>query len=107
MSRPRMTPELAEKKAREEFQKEVKHRRIDLDMSQKDLGEQIGVSAPSMCELLADPDKLSVARLRKIIRALDMSPETVLRLLGFDTRKLLKDTGAVIPMPGQVVGGRW
>ena len=86
MSRPRMTPELAEEKARKDFQLEVKLQRVKLDMSQKELGEQVGISAPFMCELLADPDKLSVGRLRRIIQALDMEPTTILRLLGFDNK---------------------
>lgn len=105
MSRPRMTPEMADDKARKDFQKEVKHRRVELDMTQKDLGEQVGVSAPSMSELLADPDKLSVGRLRRLVRALDMDPVTVLRLLGFDPKKLCgQPAPAVLPM--SIVGGR-
>lgn len=88
MARPRMTPELAEEKARKDFQLEVKLQRVKLDMSQKELGEQVGISAPSMCELLADPDKLSVGRLRRIIRALDMDPATILRLVGFDNKTI-------------------
>lgn len=100
MSRPRMTPELAVEKARKEFQKEVKHRRVELDMTQKDLGEQVGVSAPSMSELLADPDKLSVGRLRRLVRALDMDPVTILLLLGFDPKKLRSQPApAVLSMP--------
>ena len=88
MSRPRMTPELAAERAREDFQKEVRVQRAKLDMSQRELGEQVGVSAPSMCELLADPDKISVARLRKIVRALDMDPAVIMRLLGFDNKTI-------------------
>lgn len=100
MSRPRMTPELAEEKARKDFQKEVKLQRVKLDMSQRELGEQVGVSAPSMCELLADPDKISVARLRKIIRALDIDAAVILRLLGFDNRTVaqLEGSSSVIQM---------
>lgn len=100
MSRPRMTPELTERKAREDFLKEVRIQRAKLDMSQKDLGVQVGVSAPSMCELLADPDKISVARLRKIIRALDIDAAVILRLLGFDNRTVaqLEGSSSVIQM---------
>ena len=100
MSRPRMTPELAEQKAREAFLAEIRIQRAKLDMSQKDLGAQVGVSAPSMCELLADPDKISVARLRRIIRALDIDAAVILRLLGFDNRIVaqLESSGSVIPM---------
>lgn len=99
MSRPRMTPEMADDKARKDFQKEVKHRRVELDITQKDLGEQVGVSAPSMSELLSDPDKLSVGRLRRLVRVLDLDPVTVLRLLGFDTKRMATQPApAVLPM---------
>ena len=102
MSRPRMTPELAEEKARKDFQMEVKLQRVRLDMTQKELGLQIGVVPSAMSELLANPDKLSVARLRGIVKALDMDPATILRLLGFDNKIIsrLSDAtaGAVIPM---------
>lgn len=86
MSRPRMTPELAEEKARKDFQMEVKIQRVKLDMSQKELGEQVGVSPASISALLAHPDNLSVARLRSIVQTLDLQPATILRLLGFDNR---------------------
>lgn len=102
MSRPRMTPELAEEKARKDFQMEVKIQRVKLDMSQRELGEQIGVSAPSMCELLADPDKISVARLRRIIRALDMDPATILRLLGFDNKQICQMEGSAAAVGGVI-----
>ena len=109
MSRPRMTPELAAEKAKKEFQMEVKLQRVRFDMSQRELGETLGISSPQMSELLSDPDKLSVARLRSIIRALDMDPKTILRLLGFSDRVLRslgseqqpKASGAPIPFSKQ------
>ena len=88
MARPRMTAELAEEKARKDFQMEVKIQRMKLGMAQRELGEQVGISAPMMSELLADPDKISVARLRTIIQALDMDPATILRLVGFDSKAI-------------------
>ena len=88
MSRPRMTPELAVEKARKDFQMEVKVQRVKLDMSQRQLGDAVGVSPPMMSELLSDPDKLSVCRLRRIIRALDLDPAIILRLLGFTEKEL-------------------
>lgn len=88
MSRPRMTPELAAENARAAFQLEVKLQRVKLDMSQRELGAAVGISAPLMSELLADPDKLSIARLRSIIRTLQMDPLTILRLLGFSDKEL-------------------
>ena len=88
MSRPRMTPELAAEKSREAFRLEVKLQRVKFDMSQRELGQAVGISAPQMSELLADPDKLSVARLRRIVGALDMDPVTILRLLGFSDKAI-------------------
>ena len=88
MSRPKMTPELAAEKARKNFQLEVKLQRVRFDMSQRELSEVVGISAPQMSELLNDPDKLSVARLRSIVRALDMDPLTILGLLGFTEKAL-------------------
>ena len=88
MSRPRMTPELAAENARKDFQKEVKLQRVKFDMSQRELGAAVGISAPLMSELLADPDKLSIARLRSIVRTLSLDPSTILRLLGFTEKEL-------------------
>lgn len=88
MARPRMTPELAAAKAREDFQLEVKLQRVKLSMSQRELSQTLGISAPLMSELLSDPDKLSVSRLRSIIAALDMDPITILRLLGYSEKQL-------------------
>ena len=102
MSRPRMTPELAAEKARKDFQLEVKLQRVKYDMSQRELGQAVGISAPMMSELLADPDKLSVARLRGIIRALNVDPLIILRLLGFTDKALkayAKDFEDSAPIP--------
>lgn len=88
MSRPRMTPELAIETAKKNFQTEVKLQRVRFDMSQRELGAAVGISAPLMSELLADPDKLSIARLRSIIRTLRLEPSTILRLLGFTEKEL-------------------
>jgi transcriptional regulator with XRE-family HTH domain len=83
-----MTPELAAEKAREAFQLEIKLQRVRLDMSQRELAQTLNISAPLMSELLADPDKLSVNRLRCIIGALDMDPVTILRFLGFSDKAI-------------------
>ena len=106
MSRPRMTPASAEETARKDFQMEVRVQRARLDMTQRELSDQIGIAPSSMSELLADPDKLSVARLRGIIRALNMDPLTILHLLGFSDKALRAmlvpderaTAGGIIPM---------
>lgn len=88
MPRLKMTPDQAQSKARTDFQLAVKLQRVRFDMSQKELGQAVGISAPQMSELLSDPDKISVARLRSIVRALDMDPVTILRLLGFSDKAI-------------------
>ena len=101
MSRPRMTPELAAEKARADFQMEVKLQRVKFDMSQRELGQTLRISAPMMSELLADPDKITVARLRDIVHALDMDPVVILHLLGFSDRVIR----AINPAPQQAASG--
>ena len=72
---------------------ELKLQRVRFDMSQRELGETLGISSPQMSELLSDPDKL------------DMDPKTILHLLGFSDRALRslgseqqpKASGAPIP----------
>ena len=106
MSRPKMTPELAADKAKKDFQVEVKLQRVRMDMSQRELGEVVGISAPVMCELMANPDKISVSRLRSIVQALNMDPVTILHLVGFsdkDLREFMQDAqpkaaGGTIPL---------
>ena len=88
MSRPRITPEMAAEAAKKDFQLEVKLQRVRLDMSQRELGDQIGVVPSVMSELLANPDKISVARLRGIIKALNMDPLPILRMLGISEKDL-------------------
>ena len=80
----------------------LREKRKEKNMSQRELGEAVGISAPLMSELLSDPDKISVARLRSIIRALDVDPMIILRLLGFTDkalRSLGKDAEPVVPGP--------
>lgn len=91
MSRPRTTPEMAAEAARKNFQTEVRIQRARLDMAQRELADQIGVVPSVMSNLLANPDKIGVGRLRHIIKVLDLDPVVILRLLGYtdkDMRKL-------------------
>lgn len=99
MSRPRLTPEMAMDAARKNFQTEVKIQRVRCDISQKQLGEQVGVGPAVMSSLLANPDKIGVGRLRAIIRALELDPVIILRLVGYsdkDIRKLRDGMNAAV-----------
>ena len=102
MSRPRQTPELVADNARKAFQLEVKLQRVRFDMSQRELGEVLGISPPQISDLMANPDKLSVDRLRSIIRALSIDPLTVLHLLGYSDKDLRRYAQEPAEMPGVV-----
>lgn len=81
MSRARQTKEMKIAAAKDAFRIEVKVQRIHHDMTQGELAKYADVHPSVMCGLLADPDKISVGRLRKIIEALDLNPTTILNLL--------------------------
>ena len=74
--------------ARENFKREVKVRRACLDMTQKQLAEEVGIASSFMSNLLANPDKLTVSRLRKIVQVLDIEPQIILSLLGYSTKEI-------------------
>ena len=84
MSRPRQTTESRDAAAKDAFRLEIKLQRVHYDMTQGELADQAGMDRSVMSRFLADPDKLSVGRLRKIIRALDLNPLTILALLGYE-----------------------
>lgn len=95
MSRPRATKESMEAAAREAFRQEVKVRRVYCNMKQSELAEAVGVVPSVMSNLLANPDKINVVRLRKIISALDIDPMIVLTFLGYSKKDLQKAGGEV------------
>lgn len=100
MSRPRKTPELIADNARKAFQLEVKLQRVRFDMSQRELGEVLGISPPQISDLMANPDKLSVERLRSIVQALSIDPLTVLHLIGYsdkDLKGFVQESPTVVP----------
>lgn len=72
--------------AREALRREIRVRRAYLNMTQAELASSIGVLPSSMSNLLANPDKLSVGRLRGIINTLDLDPWIILHLLGYSSK---------------------
>ena len=93
MSKLRTNPVEA---ARANFQREVKVCRIYLDMTQRELADAVGVVPSVMSVLLNNPDKISVGRLRTIIKTLGIKPKTVLELLGYtpkDIKEFWNDAG--------------
>lgn len=87
MSRPRKTPQSREAEARDAFRMEVRLQRTRFGITQKELADRTGTDPSVMSRLMADPDRMSVERLRKIIRTLDINPEVVLAYLGYEPIK--------------------
>ena len=88
MRRPRQTAESREKAAKDAFRLEIKVQRVHYDMTQGELADVADMNRSVLSRCLADPDKLSVGRLRKIIHALDLNPLTILAVLGYDPRTI-------------------
>ena len=82
MSKLRKTKEDQIQAAKQSFQLEVKLQRVRFDMTQWELADQVDMNRSVLSRCLADPDKLSVGRLRKIIQILSIDPEIILALLG-------------------------
>lgn len=74
--------------AKESFRLEVKLQRVRFDMTQGELADQVDMDRSVLSRFLADPDKLSVGRLRKIIQILDIEPEIILALLGYSQKQI-------------------
>lgn len=86
MSKLRKNKEDLIQTAKESFQLEVKLQRVRFDMTQGELADQVDMNRSVLSRFLADPDKLSVGRLRKIIQILDIDPEIILALLGYSQK---------------------
>lgn len=87
MSRPRQTRESREAAAKDAFRLEVKLQRTRYGMTQGELADCADTDRSVMSRLLAEPDKLSVGRLRKIIHTLEIDRNIVLALLGYEPLK--------------------
>ena len=87
MSRSKTNPT---ETAKETFIQEIRVRRAYLDMTQSELATAIGVVPSSMSKLISNPDKISVGRLRGIIKALNLEPLIVLKLLGYSQKDVIE-----------------
>lgn len=92
MPRPRATPETA----KESFVREIRIRRAHIDMTQRQLAEEVGVVPSVMSTLLANPDKISAGRLRSIVQTLAPDPKIVLAFLGYSTKDIQKLKGGSV-----------
>lgn len=85
MSRPRRSPGAA---AQEAFLREVRVQRAELDMTQRELAEAVGVVPSVMSKLLSEPDKISAGRLRSMVATLGISPCVMLAFLGYSQKEI-------------------
>ena len=84
MSRLRKNPAT---EARTAFQTEIRVRRAEIGLPQKSLAEALGIAPSSVSALLANPDKISVGRLREIVHTLNPDPQIILALVGYEPKK--------------------
>jgi hypothetical protein len=84
MSKPRRTDQTD----KEQFVLELKLRRVACGMDQKDIGGLLNLSPARISGLMADPDSMTVGRLRKVIRTVLPDPIIVLAYLGYDQKTL-------------------
>ena len=86
MSRPRQTAQSREAAAKDAFRLEIKLQRVRFGFTQADLAEHEDMDRTVLSRCLAEPDKLTLGRLRKIIQALHLDPLMILALLGYEPR---------------------
>ena len=87
MAKPRIDPI---EKAGTDFLRELKVKRAQYDILQRDIGEEIGLSTSATSSLLSRPDDISVGRLRKIIARLRLDPIVVMVFLGYSPKDVRK-----------------
>lgn len=73
---------------RQQFIQEVRVRRAYRNMTQKELASEVGVAPSVMSSLLAEPDKISIGRMRTIIQTLSIDPEIVLKIIGYTAKEI-------------------
>lgn len=88
MSRLKLNQIQKEEAVREALRQEIRVRRAVLDMTQKDLAEQINMDPCVLSRFIREPDKLTAERLRGMVRVLGLSPGTMLAFLGFDAKAI-------------------
>lgn len=92
MSRLKQTQEQMEAAAKAAFRQEVKVNQLLYDMTQADVAHQADMDRSVLSRCLANPDKLTVGRLRKIAQALQLNPMTVLGLI-YDRKTIQNFSG--------------
>lgn len=72
----------------EDFARELRSKRGYYDLKQTDIAEASGICQASVSNYIKNPERLGIKELRAIIQVLHLSPESVLRFLGYNTREI-------------------
>jgi len=71
-----------------DFRRLVRGRMAMMEMPQYELAERLGVSGSRLSQILDNPGRIPVDRLRELVQFLHIQPEDVLRLLGYSEKEL-------------------
>ena len=78
-----------ERYAREDFSREIRAKRGYYDYATvADLGAALGMPTSTIRAKLLDPEGLKIRELRGLIKTLHLSPEIVLRFIGYDAKTI-------------------
>lgn len=89
MPKLRKSPETLEQ-VRQRFIQEVRVRRAYQNMTQRELAVEVGIAPSVMSHLLADPDKISIGRMRTIVQTLSIDMRVVLKINGYTDEEINK-----------------
>lgn len=69
-----------------DFRKVIKCQMAARDLHQKDLAAPLGVTPAQISNLIRDPEKMNIDKLRKLVEFLAIPPEAVLAFTGCRTK---------------------
>ena len=80
----------AEKYSAEDFLKEIRVRMAVYDINQTGLAELTGTAISTLSKRMKDPDGMTAAELRRLVRAIKPDPITFLKFCGYETKDIKK-----------------
>lgn len=83
----------AEKYSAEDFLKEIRVRMAVYDINQTQLAELTGTAISTLSKRMKDPDGMTAAELRRLVRAIKPDPITFLKFCGYETKDIKKAMG--------------
>jgi len=77
-----------EQYSKKDFRRYVRARMAIMEVPQYELGEYLGISDSRVSQVLDNPERIPMDRMRKMIQFLRIEPEQVLRLLGYTDKQI-------------------